>query len=268
MRTLLPRTESIMAEPVVLVKGLDFRYREGQPLALRKLSFEIHQGQRCLIVGANGAGKTTLLRVLAGKHIIDEEKVLVLGRPAFHDTSLAEEVSFIGGPFKCDVDVTVAEMLEHRTGVDPRRREKLVRTLDIDPSWHMHRLSDGQRRRVHILLHLERPSRILLLDEVTADLDVVARADLLEFLRKDSEAGTAIAYATHIFDGLEDWATHIMLMEKGGLAFKGAVAHLEELDALRRESPSSPLFRLVDRWIRRGYEPRADIHRDRESGCG
>lgn len=53
--------------------------------------------------------------------------------------------------------------------------------------------------------------QVLLLDEITVDLDVLARADLLRFLRKEcDEMGATIIYATHIFDGLEDWPTNIV----------------------------------------------------------
>lgn len=53
--------------------------------------------------------------------------------------------------------------------------------------------------------------QVLLLDEITVDLDVLARADLLRFLKKEcEERGVTIIYATHIFDGLEDWPSHIV----------------------------------------------------------
>lgn len=53
--------------------------------------------------------------------------------------------------------------------------------------------------------------QVLLLDEITVDLDVLARADLLMFLRKEcEERGATIIYATHIFDGLEGWPSHIV----------------------------------------------------------
>lgn len=53
--------------------------------------------------------------------------------------------------------------------------------------------------------------QVLLLDEITVDLDVLARADLMTFLRSEcEERGATIIYATHIFDGLESWPTHIV----------------------------------------------------------
>ena len=53
---------------------------------------------------------------------------------------------------------------------------------------------------------------MLLLDEVTTDLDVIARGDLLAFLRAQP---TTILYATHILEGLEDWATHLAYLDGG-----------------------------------------------------
>ena len=59
---------------------------------------------------------------------------------------------------------------------------------------------------------------MLLLDEVTVDMDVVGRLDLLAFFEEECAArGATILYATHIFDGLARWATHLALVEDGHL---------------------------------------------------
>jgi ABC-type uncharacterized transport system ATPase subunit len=60
--------------------------------------------------------------------------------------------------------------------------------------------------------------KVLLLDEITVDMDVVGRLDLLDFFRQEcEERGATILYATHIFDGLEAWITHIAYIAEGGL---------------------------------------------------
>jgi CCR4-NOT complex subunit CAF16 len=236
---------------IVEVKGLDFRYPSDARRALSSLTFEIGHGVRCLLLGRNGAGKTTLLHILAGKHMIPEEKVRILGRPAFHDTTLAGDVSFIGGPFRFDVDVVVADILARTPNLDAGRRDRLLAVLGVNPGWHMHRISDGQRRRVQVLLGLLHEVRLLLLDEVTTDLDLLARTELLELLREESERrGTAILYATHILDGLEDWATHVAFLEAGELMRLAKVSDLQDLKDLRASGVSSPLYRMVERWLR------------------
>lgn len=69
----------------------------------------------------------------------------------------------------------------------PERRDEIVDMLGIDLNWRMHELSDGQRRRVQLLLGLIRPFEILLLDEITTSLDVCVRQDLLQWLKKETE---------------------------------------------------------------------------------
>ena len=229
------------------VSGLDFAYTGGPPV-LRALDLSIPDGARCLLVGANGSGKTTLLSIVAGRHMCADASVRVLGRPAFSDTSLVHDVSFIGGQFPLDVDLTVAEILERRPDADPARASELVRVLDIDRRWRMCRVSDGQRRRVQLLLGLLWPVRVLLLDEVTTDLDVIARGDLLAFLRAQN---TTILYATHILEGLEDWATHLAYLADGKIAVMSPLDALEEYRALKTQRTTTPLLRLVDGWLRR-----------------
>jgi CCR4-NOT complex subunit CAF16 len=59
-------------------------------------------------------------------------------------------------------------------------------------------------------------SQVLLLDEITVDLDVLGRADLMRFLVDECAArGATIIYATHIFDGLEFWPTHVAYVARG-----------------------------------------------------
>ena len=225
--------------PAIDVRGLTFSYPGGGGPVLQALSLSLAAGARCLLLGANGVGKSTLLRLVAGRHMIAPETIHVLGRPAFHDTSLADEVAFLGGPFPFSVDMSVAEILSCRQGIDPTRRAHVMEVLEVDPGWRMHRVSDGQRRRVQILLDLERTLSVVLLDEVTADLDVLSRADLLHFLRAESEErGVTILYATHVLDGLGDWATHLAFLSPGRLRFFDRIA------------ANTPLRDLCERWMR------------------
>jgi CCR4-NOT complex subunit CAF16 len=72
-------------------------------------------------------------------------------------------------------------------GVSEERRERLIKLLDIDLSWNLIRTSDGQRRRVQIALGLMREYKVLLMDEITVDLDVLSRLDLLQFFKDECE---------------------------------------------------------------------------------
>ena len=244
-RAALPR------DPAISVRALSFAYRRDLPLVLDRFELDVEPGARCLLIGANGAGKTTLLRILAGKHMVPAEAVRVLGRPAFHDTALAGMVEYLGTSFPFDVDLRVGDLVAGVRPVEPTRRDRLSALLGIDPDWHMHRVSDGQRRRVQILLGLIRPRQVLFLDEVTTDLDLCARQELLDFLREESEMrSVTILYATHILDRLEAWATHLCALRAGRVAWIGPVEDMPELVQARAAGRASPLYEAVLAWLR------------------
>src|SRR5262249_14506986 len=143
--------------PAIEVSGLTFAYPGEAHAVLSRLDLAVPRGARCLLLGANGAGKTTLLNLLAGRHLIDDAPVRVLGRAAFSYTRLVEQVALLGGPFPLDVDLGVDELLAARppaTAALAARRDRLLTILGVDLRWRMSRVSDGQRRRVQILLSL------------------------------------------------------------------------------------------------------------------
>ncbi len=243
-----------MSSPAVCVRNLTFRYRGDDRAVLDDVSLTVPRGARCLLVGANGAGKSTLLSVLAGRHLVSEDAVRVLDRPAFHDTSLVHRVGFLGGTFPFHVDLRVGEVLDGtraRRPVDEARLARLLSVLGIDLSWRMNRVSDGQRRRVQILLGLLEPKEVLLLDEVTTDLDVLARMDLLELLREETETrGLTLVYATHIFDALDRLGTHLAWLDRGRVRCFGPMDSIPELVARRTDGDPAPLLRTVEAWLR------------------
>jgi CCR4-NOT complex subunit CAF16 len=239
-----------VTQPAVIVRDLSFRYRRDLPLVLRGAELEIPHAARCLVVGANGAGKTTLLRIIGGKHMVPVDAVRVLGRSAFHDTDLAAVVDYLGGNFPFAVDIRVGDLVANVRSVSAARRERLIRLLGVDLEWHMHRVSDGQRRRVQLLLGLMRVRELLLLDEVTTDLDLLARQDLLDFLREESEErGVTVLYASHILDRLETWATHLCMMSGGRVERMVPLDDWEDFARARAAGTSSPLYEAVLAWL-------------------
>lgn len=68
----------------IAINALTYAYPGHQPI-ISDFTLHLPPGSRCLLIGANGAGKSTLLQILAGKHLVGEGAVRVLGRSAFHD---------------------------------------------------------------------------------------------------------------------------------------------------------------------------------------
>ncbi|KAL5218891.1 hypothetical protein ABZP36_019575 [Zizania latifolia] len=207
--------------------GIDGRPPPGAPPFIEDVCFSLDAGQRCLLLGSNGAGKTTILKILGGKHMVDPSMVRVLGRSAFHDTALTSsgDLCYLGGEVCWRFTIFICLLLQLQAYV--------MLILDIDLSWRMHKASDGQRRRVQICMGLLKPFKVLLLDEITVDLDVLARANLLTYLKKEcEERGATIIYATHIFDGLDDWPRHIVYIAHGKLQLALPLEKVKEMSQL------------------------------------
>ena len=147
-------------------------------------------------------------------------------------------------------DMDVPTLLESVGGdAYPERRDELVHILDIDLRWRMHAVSDGERRRVQLAMGLLRPWTVLLLDEITVDLDLLSRADFLDFLRRETESRECtVVYATHILDNLADWPTHLVHMHMGRLKEWGEMRRWD-LQGLEGGG-NSKLGQLVLRWLK------------------
>ena len=147
-------------------------------------------------------------------------------------------------------DIGVRELLRSVGGdAYPERRDELVGVLDIDCEWRMHAVSDGERRRVQLAMGLIRPWKVLLLDEITVDLDLLSRSSFLGWLKGETERrACTIVYATHILDNLAAWPTHLVHMSMGKVKEWGGV---EKFDLGKgMETGNSVLGELVLGWLR------------------
>ena len=150
------------SEIAISIKDLSFSF-ESFPV-LKNINLSLSAGSRCLLIGANGAGKSTLLRILAGKKLVQGD-ILVFGKNTFRDQT---GVTYLGVEWATSPyvrqDVPVSRLLKTLGAERHQERCKvLLDIMDVDPNWHMHQVSDGQRRRVQIVLGLLEPWSVLLL---------------------------------------------------------------------------------------------------------
>jgi CCR4-NOT complex subunit CAF16 len=107
---------------------------------------------------------------------------------------------------------------------------------------------------------LLKPFDVLLLDEITVDLDVLGRADLMKFLTDEcNERNATVIYATHIFDGLDSWPTHVAFLARGKLR------RMHTSEELKSELEQGRLLELVESWLR---HEEAEAEAERNKGTG
>jgi CCR4-NOT complex subunit CAF16 len=237
--------------PSISVRDLSYAFPD-HSIGLHHVLLELPPGSRTLLIGANGAGKTTLLRLLSGQRLAPSGTIQVGGLDPFKDG--LEGVTYLGLEWVLNpivrTDIGIRELLKSVGGdYYPHRKDELVEVLDIDLDWRMHAVSDGERRRVQLAMGLIRPWRILLLDEITVDLDLLSRSNFLAFLKKETETRPCtIVYATHILDNLAAWPSHLVHMSMGKVKEWGP---MEEFDLGKTpETGNSRLGELVLAWLK------------------
>mmetsp|Transcript_73042 Transcript_73042/g.136441 ORF Transcript_73042/g.136441 Transcript_73042/m.136441 type:complete len:568 (-) Transcript_73042:185-1888(-) len=245
------------------VRQLSFCYGGGATVHTRAfsepklidVSCEFPQGCRVLVAGANGAGKSTLLSIMGGKRMLPREQCRILGKAVFHDSSLNLDRMYCGDWWRTDFffNITVAELIGEKMLASPRVQE-LIDIMQINISWRINAISDGQRRRCQLLECLAEEKKVYILDEITTDLDLFAREGLLAFLRRETEQkGATVFYATHIFDHLAEWATHILFFAKARIATCCRMDELTEYHKLVSNGTRCPLYSLMREWVFREY---------------
>ncbi|MEU5087518.1 ABC transporter ATP-binding protein [Streptomyces sp. NPDC021356] len=210
--------------------ALGKRYaRRAKGWALRECAFRLPAGRVCALVGPNGAGKSTLLTLAAGLLAPSEGRITVLGTdPA----SARPRVGYVAQDKPLYPQLTIAETLRMGADLNPARwdaagAERIVAVGDLDPRSRIRTLSGGQRTRVALALALGKRPELLLLDEPMADLDPLARHDLMGVLMGEAaQHGTTIMLSSHVVAELEDSCDHLLLVGGGRVRLAGEIDDL------------------------------------------
>ena len=237
-----------MSADAINLHGVSFAYNtfNQSPPVFRDVSLQVPAGARVVLVGANGAGKSTLLRLIGGRRKPSAGQAHVFGEDAFDHTPLANRVNLVTADWEDDLTLPVQQLIGSAvtaSGAEAGRIAQLLATLGIAELLHaqLHALSDGQRRRVQLFCKLLPKRELILLDEATNSLDVLSRASLLAFLRAESEErGCTVIFCTHIFDGLDGWATELAHLDGGRLRHHLPASKLP---------PGQSLYRVVTGWL-------------------
>lgn len=227
--------EQASSPKAIVVTGLSKQYPD--KTAVDNISFSVDKGSIFSLLGVNGAGKTTTIKMLCGltrptggeayvlSHNIhtelDEVKKLVNISP--QDTSVASRL-------------TVRENLEFIAGIYGADRKKQREKADeMIQYFHLQEVADrrakvlsgGWQRKLSIAMALITEPQIIFLDEPTLGLDVLARRELWEVIRRMKEKITIIL-TTHYMEEAESLSDKVAVMVDGQIKAMGSVEELKE----------------------------------------
>ena len=203
------------------------RYKMGDVTvsAADGVTFDIEQGELCMIVGPSGSGKTTVLNMLGGMDFCSDGKIRVAGDlineygPRRLTSYRRNDVGFVFQFYNLVQNLTALENVELATknaakSLNARKvleRVGLGDRLDNFPA----QLSGGEQQRVSIARALAKNPKILLCDEPTGALDYITGKNILKLLQETAyETGTTVIIVTHN-NAITPMANRVITMRSG-----------------------------------------------------
>jgi ABC-2 type transport system ATP-binding protein len=235
--------------PALSVQNVSHAY--GARTALDGVSVSVAPGRFVALLGLNGAGKSTLFSLVTRLFAIQSGRIEIFGHDVVRQPG--EALRLLGVVFQSrtlDLDLSVGQNLAYHAALHgigarearARADEVLTRVALVDRANDKVRdLSGGQMRRVEIARALLHRPRLLILDEPTVGLDIKARADILDHVRKlVTQENVAVVWATHLVDEIAD-GDDLIVLHRGRVRAQGAVAGI----AGERESVGGAFSRLT-----------------------
>lgn len=213
-------------EPLIEARALTKKY--GSHVALDQASFCVGSGRIVGLIGPNGAGKTSALRAVLGLTPY-EGHLRVLGREPFAERAqLMRDTSFIADVAILPAWLRVDQAIDFAAGVHPRfRRERAVALLaatGIKGRHRMRELSKGMKTQVHLALTMAIDARLLVLDEPTLGLDILARRAFYDALLNDYMDDTrTLLITTHQVEEVENLLTDVIFINRGRIVLDASL---------------------------------------------
>jgi len=216
--------------------------KKGDVHAVRGVSFTCKPGQVFGLLGRNGAGKTTTLRMLATILVPTGGTATVAGFDIVEKSAeVRRRIGYLSGETKLYDRLTGRELLQYfgalsgmsGTNVAARiaaltDRFALAELLDV----RVGKMSTGMKQRLSIARVVFHDPEVMIFDEPTAGLDVIAARGVLALIDELKRQGRTIIYSTHIMTEAERICDEVAIIERGEILAEGPV------ETIRNRVPS------------------------------
>lgn len=223
-----------------MIKVIDaskkYKLKNGELIALEKVSLEVKENEIFAVIGMSGAGKSTLLRSLAGLEILDEGTIIINGMDIskLQGSKLRDFKKNIGVVFQGFTLLNQQSVFENiafplriakvKNEIIKKRVKELLELVDLKDKENSYpsQLSGGQRQRVAIARAIATNPKVLLLDELTSALDPFTTKAILKLLKKiNQEQNVTIFLITHHMGVVKKVADKVALIHQGRIIEQG-----------------------------------------------
>jgi sodium transport system ATP-binding protein len=226
-----------MIEAQGLVKSFRDKTR-GEVRAVDEVSFRCMPGEIFGLLGANGAGKTTTLRILATILTPSAGTAIVAGYDVTRQSQkVRSSVGFLSTATALYGRLSAREMVEYfgrLHGLDEtilrQRIDAIFERLEMNDfrDRRCDALSTGMKQKVSIARTLVHDPSVMIFDEPTVGLDVMAARTIIAFIRECRDRGKTVIFSTHVMSEVEKLCDHIGIIHNGRLLAEGTLADLRQ----------------------------------------
>lgn len=206
--------------------------------ALTDVSFSCDKGQVLGLLGPNGAGKTTTLRILATSIIADSGSISINNQNVLNNINIAKrKIGFLSNKTGLYSRLTAKENIEYFAKLHGVAKVDikeygytLYKQLGIENYLHrrIDTLSSGMYQKVSIARAVIHQPQVLVLDEPTTGLDIMATQTILDFIETQKEQKRPVIFSTHHLDEVSAVADKIAIINDGITCFEGTFQQLNE----------------------------------------
>lgn len=207
--------------------------------AVDGISLTIGKGEIVGILGPNGAGKTTLLRMMSKlmKPTSGMVSIRIGDKDITDDIEVKRHIGYLSnntklyGRFSCG---EFLRMLGVVYGMEKEavenKIEEISKMLSMDDfiDNRIEKLSTGQTQRTSIARCLIHDPEVYIFDEPTLGLDILSSAAIIDFMKKEREAGKSILYSTHYMEEAEYLCDRIIMIHQGRIISEGTPEELKQ----------------------------------------
>jgi sodium transport system ATP-binding protein len=220
--------------------------------AVAGVSFVCRPGRVFGLLGPNGAGKTTALRMIATTLSPTAGAIVVQGFDTAREPErVRASLGFLTGSTQLYDRLTPSELVRYYADLHgvpraegERRRAEIFHALDMEAyaGRRIGKLSTGMKQKVSIARTLVHDPEVLVLDEATAGLDVIASRSIVDLIRRARDRGKTVLFSTHRMGEVDQLCDDLALIHRGRLLFDGTYQVFKK----EMQAPS-----LEDEFIRR-----------------
>ena len=271
-----------MDKPIIKTEGRRFSYTTAEgvsPVVLDGVDLDIQEGTFVAVLGHNGSGKSTLAKHMNAILLPSGGKVYVDGMDTADEARLLDVRRTVGMVFQNPDNQIVANVVEEdvafapeNLGVPPeeirRRVDDALKAVGMyEFREHApHLLSGGQKQRIAIAGVIAMQPRCIVLDEPTAMLDPIGRADVIRTIKQlNRERGVTVVLITHHMDEAAQ-ADRLVVMAKGKVVADGSPKQVfSDVEGLRSVGLTVPYTtQLLWELRQAGYDVPLDALSDEE----